>query len=340
MNLTDYRTNGMQIRIIKPGLLTTIQDMGRCLYLQQGVPLSGAMDTLAMRIANKAVGNYDNAAVIEFTYAGAELLAQTDLLIACCGDGAILASANKVIPAARPVFIPKGNILTLRNNPAGSHAYLAVAGGWDVPEVLGSRSTYITAGIGGLLGRALLASDVLVSCPHISQVSQNMLNSLTGDALNYPGWNLNTRHLLPIDKKVIRIVPGHEFTWFDAESLTGFLSKPYTLGLNSNRMGYLLTGQIINRVIKDEPLSTAVTPGTIQVTGDGSMILLMADCQTTGGYPRIGQVAAVDMPLCSQLKPGDTIYFKEISRREAEQLYLEREQQLSKLTTAVQHRVL
>jgi antagonist of KipI len=139
---------------------------------------------------------------------------------------------------------------------------------------------------------------------------------------------------------MIRVVPANEFTWFDGLSLIDFLSKPYKLSLNSNRMGYHLEGPVINRLVKDELLSTAVVPGTIQVTGSGSMVLLMADCQTTGGYPRIAQVAAVDMPLCAQLKPGDSIHFKEISRQEAEILLLAREEELRKLANAVKHRYL
>jgi antagonist of KipI len=129
---------------------------------------------------------------------------------------------------------------------------------------------------------------------------------------------------------------GNEFDWFDARSISVFLSTSYIIGRQSNRMGYHLEGAMIARTKNNELLSSAVMPGTIQVTGSGSMVLLMADCQTTGGYPRIAQVAAVDMPLCAQLKPGDSIFFKEISWRDAEMLYIEREQQLRQLTVAVQ----
>jgi antagonist of KipI len=310
--------------------------MGRFQYLAQAVPVSGVMDTLSARIANKAVGNGDHAAVIEFTYADVEFISETGLLIAYAGDGAILQSGEQKLQAGRPLFIPSGTTIKLTHTPSGTRTYLAVAGGWDVPEILGSKSTFLTAGFGGLDGRALKKGDIINSDERMSICTQKILFSLKNDQVNYPGWSIPRQSFLPADRKKIRVVTGNEFDWFDARSIAGFLSAPYIIGQQSNRMGYHLEGAVLRRKKKDELLSTAVTPGTIQVTGSGSMVLLMADCQTTGGYPRIAQVAAVDMPLCAQLKPGDAIYFNEISRREAEMLYIEREQQLHQLTTAVQ----
>jgi antagonist of KipI len=287
-----------------------------------------------------AVGNDDNAAVIEFTYANAEFEAETDILIAWAGDGACLKCNGNELAAERPVFIPSGSKVSLTNNPLGSRTYLSVAGGWDVPEVLGSRSTYLIATIGGLQGRSLKSGDLLNSIAELSQTSQNILNHLKGNTINYPDWSLARRLLLPGDRETIRVVPAKEFSWFKRESQVDFLTTPYILSLRSNRMGCHLEGVVIQRCTDGELLSTAVTPGTIQVTGNGSIVLLMADCQTTGGYPRIAQVAAVDLPICGQLKPGDTIYFKEISRVEAERLYIEREKQLLKLTITVKNRFL
>ncbi|MDB5003323.1 MAG: urea amidolyase [Mucilaginibacter sp.] len=330
----------MQIRIVKPGLLSTIQDMGRDLYLSQAVPVSGAMDSLSARIANKAVGNTDNEAVIEFTYADAEFIAETDLLIAYAGDGAILKVVDQKLPPERPIYIPAGTNIKLTNNPTGSRTYMAIAGGWDLPDVLGSKSTFITAGFGGLEGRSLKAGDQLTNIDKLSSIAQKIFDNLNAEHINYPNWSIPRQLLLPADRKSIRVVAANEFDWFDKQSIVDFFTIPYVIGQRSNRMGYHLEGAIINRVKKDELLSTAVTPGTIQITGNGSMVLLMADCQITGGYPRIAQVAAVDMPLCAQLKPGDAIYFKQINRDEAEMLYLERERDLQRLTTAVQYKFL
>jgi len=330
----------MQITITKPGMLTTVQDMGRHSFLSQAVPVSGAMDMLSARLANIAIGNNENAAVVEFTYANAEFKAETDLLISYAGDGAVLSLTIGDIPGERPVFVPAGNIIKLNNNSAGSRTYLSVAGGWDVPEVLGSRSTFLTASIGGLGGRQLHVGDVLNSQKEITSTTKNILDDLEGQSPNYTDWSLARQLWLPENRETIRVVKANEVDWFDEESVRGFFEKPYKLSLRSNRMGYHLEGPGIKRKINDELLSSTVTPGTIQVTGNGSMVLLMADCQTTGGYPRIAQVAAVDMPLCAQLKAGDDINFKEIARAEAEMLYIEREKQLQKLSITIRNRYL
>lgn len=328
--------------------MSTIQDLGRYQYLSQAVPVSGAMDTLSARIANMVVGNGDNAAVIEFTYADAEFIAETDLLIAYAGEGAVFQSGDQPLSPERPLFVPSGAIIKLINNPSGSRTYLAIAGGWDVPEILGSKSTCLVAEFGGFEGRVLKRGDVLINEQKLTNRAQKTVQNLKEkiqknaikDTVGYPRWSIPRRAHLPADGKTIRVVPGNEFGWFNGRSIANFLSEPYIIGRQSNRMGYHLQGAVMERLKKDELLSTAVTPGTIQVTGNGSMVLLMADCQTTGGYPRIAQVAAVDMTLCAQLKPGNAIYFKDITRREAEMLYIEREQQLHQLTIAVQNKFL
>lgn len=328
----------MKIRLIKSGILSTIQDLGRFTHLTQGVPRSGAMDSLSARIANLAVGNIDREAVIEFTYAQASFQAETALLVAYAGDGATLKVGQQILPGERPVFIPSGTIINLKANPRGARTYLSIAGGWDVPDVMNSKSTYITASLGGFNGRALASGDLLSSKEPFTTVSRKIFHSLSGDHINFPHWKLSRQSFLLNRKNTVRIVPGKEFPWFHGESVVDFLSKPYALGVNSNRMGYRLKGPILHRFVNQEILSTAVAPGTIQVTGEGSLVLLMTDCQTTGGYPRIAQVAAVDMPICGQLKPNDLIYFSEISRNDAEKLYLQREEQLHKVAIALKYK--
>ncbi|RZM27833.1 MAG: biotin-dependent carboxyltransferase family protein [Pedobacter sp.] len=275
----------MEIKIIKPGVLTTIQDLGRMDALALAVPFSGAMDQLSARIANMAVGNNDKEATMEFTYGAASFSSETDILIAYAGAGATLVVEGNALPMNRPIFIPAGKTITFENDGPGLRTYLAIAGGWDVPEVLGSKSTFLAAGFGGYAGRALQKGDVLNS------------------------------------------------------GIIDFLTNAFTIGIRSNRMGYHLEGSPLHRLKQAELMSTAVCPGTIQVTGEGSMILLMADCQTTGGYPRIGQVAAVDLPLCAQLKPGDLIRFTEISMQEAEHLVWEREAELASITSALEIKI-
>jgi len=338
MNSATCRGYSMQIRIIRPGILSTVQDLGRTGYYSQAVPVSGAVDSLSARIANKAVGNPDNAATIEFTYAAAEFITETAVLLAYAGDGAIFTLQGRMLPADRPLFLPPGSLIKLESHPSGCRSYLAVAGGWDVPNILGSSSTYLTASFGGYHGRKLQKGDVLESCQTLSPISESIIGRLHGDTLKYLPWSIPRAFILPADRKLIRFVPAHEFSWFDSRSIIDFLSGPFTIALNSNRMGYHLEGSPIIQSQPRELLSTPVCPGTIQVTSGGKMVLLMADCQTTGGYPRIAQVAAVDLPLCAQLKPSDQLRFTGISREEAEILYIERENELGRLTLAVNSR--
>ena len=330
----------MRIRIKKAGLMATVQDLGRTQFLSQGVPLCGAMDRLSAQIANLALGNDADNAVIEFTQSGAVFEVLDDMLLAFSGDGAKPITAEQILPCDRPVFLPVGTKIFLEANRAGSRTYLAVAGGWDVPEVLGSRSTYLPAAIGGLSGRRLKESDELSSIPKLSAISTFILEDLKTDRINFPDWSIAKDVLLPADKKTIRVIKGNEFGWFEDNSAAGFFSNAYTLDKNSNRMGFNLTGEPLIRSIATEMLSTAVAPGTIQVTNEGGLVLLTADCQTTGGYPRIAQVAAIDLPLCGQLKPGDVINFAEISWKEAEKLYIQQQLELKKIAAAIKFRML
>lgn len=330
----------MQIVINNPGVLSTIQDMGRLLHRSSGVPVSGAMDSLSVRMANMVVGNTFNDAVIEFTYATASFTATTAILIAYTDGGAVLKMGAVFLPTCRPVFIPAKQTITLSATLNGCRTYVAIAGGWDVPMVLGSRSTYLTGSFGGLEGRALQKGDVLNSVTSLSPLSERIYLSLQGSGVQFAKWSIIRQYFLPLNQKNIRITVGPERDWFEADAVADFLSKPFTIGRQSNRMGYQLEGCFLPKKKAEELLSTAVMPGTIQVTSKGEPIILMADCQTTGGYPRIAQVAAVDMPLCGQLQPGDVLSFTPISPTLAEQLYLEREQQLIGLADAIRTKYL
>ncbi|MFC3563218.1 5-oxoprolinase subunit C family protein [Pedobacter jamesrossensis] len=323
----------MRISIIKPGIFSTIQDLGRNDFLAQAVPVSGAMDSLAHRLANRAIGNDDYAATIEFTYADASFKAETDILISYSGQGAYLSYNGNIMPHNRPLLFSKGSIIKLIVNEQGVRTYVSIAGGWNVPDLMRSKSTYVTAKLGGFNGRVLQKGDVLDSNNEMNFLTSTIIKQLLSKP--YTNWSIDTRDLIPLDLKTIRVVPSNEFGWFDVDSILSFLSNPYTVGIKSNRMGYQLEGKTLNRKIKKELLSTAVTPGTIQVTGSGDVIILMADCQTTGGYPRIARIADVDISLCAQLKPGDIINFSEISADEAERLYFEREKELDIITDSI-----
>ena len=327
----------MSIKIIKPGIFSTVQDLGRTQFLDQAVPVSGVMDSISARIANLLVGNDVNAALIEIVDGNFECITQENVLMALVSGNAQFEINNKVTPINRHLFIPKGSIIQLKNNIEGRYSYLAVAGGWDVPKVLGSKSTFVTAAFGGHNGRLLKKDDELVAAQIVSKQNKILFQHLKSETVNWPAWSVPARQFLSASNSTVRIIMGREFDWFEDLSVTDVLTNPYQFS-NANRMGYRLEGSKIFRKKsqQSELLSTAVVPGTIQVTGDGSLILLMADCQTTGGYPRLAKVAEFDLPICAQLKPGHAIHFELINLKEAEKLYLDLQQDFQKLTAAVQ----
>lgn len=327
----------MSIKIIKPGIFSTVQDFGRTTFLDQAVPVSGVMDKVFARIANLLVGNDVDAALIEIVDGNFECITQADVLMALVSGNAHIEINNKATPINRPFFIPKGSTIQLKNNIEGRYSYLAIAGGWDVPEVLGSKSTFVTAAFGGHQGRLLKKDDELVAAQILLTQNKILFQHLKSETVNWATWSIPAGQFLSSSMSTVRVIMGREFDWFEELSIADFFIKPYHFN-NGNRMGYRLQGSKINRkqTQQNELLSTAVVPGTIQVTGDGSLILLMADCQTTGGYPRLAKVADVDLPICAQLKPGQTIHFELIKLKEAEKLYLDLQTDLQKLATAIQ----
>lgn len=327
----------MSIKIIKPGIFSTVQDLGRTAFLDQAVPVSGVMDMVSARIANILVGNDENAALIEIVDGNFECITQADVLMALVSGNTAFEINNKVMPINRPLFLPKGSIIQLKNNVEGRYAYFAIAGGWDVPEVLGSKSTFVTAAFGGHEGRLLKKDDELVAIQTLSKQNELLLQHLKSETVNWTNWYVPARQFLAASNSKVRVIMGREFDWLEDSSVADFFTKPYQFS-HANRMGYRLEGSKIIRKKshQSELLSTAVVPGTIQVTGDGSLILLMADSQTTGGYPRLGKVAAIDLPICAQLKPGQAIHFELINLKEAEKLYLDLQSDFQKLATAIQ----
>lgn len=315
--------------IIKPGLLTTVQDLGRYGFQKNGVTTSGAMDPFSHRIANLLVGNEDMASTLEATLIGPSLKFQEDSLIAICGGDFSPKINGEQVKMWRPIFIKKGSTLHIGQAVKGSRAYLAVAGGFQVPSIMGSKSTYLRGKLGGFYGRSLLAGDSLPIGP-LSKLSQRMLQHFvkmgTSRSFAEANWSISADFLPRYQANpTIRVMKGRHFQWFNQESKTVFFNEPYKVTPESDRMGYRLKGSPLNLTEPIEVLSEAVNFGTIQVPSDGNPIVLLADCQTVGGYPKIAQLASVDFPLIAQSKPGSTIRFHEITYKEAQLLYLERE---------------
>jgi len=330
----------MSLRIVRPGLLTTVQDLGRPGYQYLGVVVSGAMDALALRVANLLVGNAQGAAGLEITLLGPTIRFESEQLIALTGANLSPILDGQPMPLHRPVAVRAGTVLAFGAARAGCRAYLAVAGGLAVPLVLGSRATYLRAALGGWHGRALLAGDELpVGEP--TAMGQQLRQAVAPASLAAswaaahwtPGPDLCPT---PRSQPIIRAVRGPEYEQFDAASQQTFWREPFALTPAADRMGYRLRGPELRRETEVELLSSAVTFGTMQVPPGGQPIVLLADAQTTGGYPRLAQVITADYGALAQAAPGQALRFQEVSLAEAQALYLAQERRLRNLRRAIE----
>jgi antagonist of KipI len=287
-----------RIRILEPGLLTTVQDLGRVGYQKFGVSPSGAMDGFALIVANRLVGNPDHAAGLEITVQGPKLQFETSAVIALMGAD-LSATVNQTpLSLWTSVQVRSGDRLSVGPRRSGARAYLAVAGGIDVPLVLGSRATDLRCRLGGLEGRNLAKGDLLQGGNLPSDVARHV-------GLVCP---LSLRPALsPIP--TLHLIAGPHTNEFAPDALTALCSAPYRLMPDSNRMGYRLEGPPLRHERGAAGISDAVTIGALQVLPDQQPVLLMADRQTTGGYPKIGVVISVDLPQAAQVMPGDHVQF-------------------------------
>lgn len=294
-HIVGITTGTPRVTVVEPGLMTSVQDLGRPGYRACGVTSGGACDPIAAALANHLVGNPPNAALLELTLTGPTLHFPQRTRVALTGG------TFPGIAGRRPVTVAAGSTLAIGHASRGCRGYLAIAGGIDLPEVLGSRSTDLSAGFGGLAGRPLLAGDVL-------PIGESLLPAPDTN------WGIS-RDLFPLPESPARlrlIVP-------DGATLpvTGFLGTPYQVTSRSNRMGLRLAGPPLVIPEKADGISRAVVPGTVQLPPDGQPILLLADCQTIGGYPVIGHVASADLHLAAQLRPGDMVTFEHTTRADA-----------------------
>lgn len=330
----------MTIRVAHPGFFTTVQDHGRYGYQRDGVSPGGAMDPFALRAANLLVGNPDDAAVLEIVLGGPSLEFETDALIALAGGDLGAHVGSRAITPWRAVLAPRGSELTFLGSRAGCRAYLAVAGGIDVPVVLGSRSTCVRAAFGGYRGRPLERGDVLAFLepgPLSQRVCALLAANESGPAI--ATWGLGPSLRPPYSRApVVRVIPSAHAGALTDASRTALWKESFRLSPHSDRMGLRLEGPRLDLLDRIEVLSEAVAFGTIQLPPDGNPIILMADRQTTGGYPRIGEVASVDLPLLAQLCPGDHLRFRQISLAEAQASYAAREQDFRQARRAIELR--
>jgi antagonist of KipI len=295
------------------------------------------MDQLAMQTANLLCGNDKDEAVIEMTLHGVEIIVESEVLLAVCGGGSELYADGRIVPFYQGFLAKPCTLLQFRPYPAGCRAYLAIAGGFKVTPELQSCSTYVPARLGGLHGRPLQQGDRLLFKQQISSVSSGIRHLIleSGREHGVAKWGAATQSYLAEQPSILRIMKGPEWERFDRRGRDSLMRTAFQLSNQSDRMGYRFEGKGLRTPGNQEMQSTAVVPGTIQVTPDSTLLLLMSDAQTTGGYPRIAQVASADLPRCAQLRPGHYTRFKLILPEQAEELYLENERRLKLLEYAI-----
>lgn len=306
-----------KIRIVKPGTFSTIQDLGRYGYQKYGIPVSGAMDRYSLQIANILVGNKRDEACIEVTMIGPTIKFIDNQVFAVTGAEFPLKLNDTFVEMNRAIEAKPKDILEFGVASRGCRGYISFAGGIDIPSVLGSKSTYIKAQIGGIDGRILKNDDIL------SIKKTNLFDLKSRKA---------PEDLIPAfcNEITLRVIIGPEIERFSVEGINTFFNNLYELSTNCDRMGYRLNGPKINHVNGADIISSGINMGTVQITPDGLPIIMMADRQTIGGYTRIANVIGVDIPLLSQLVPGSKIRFKEVDIDSAQKILLEQETKLSK----------
>lgn len=320
----------MSMHVLKPGMLSSFQDLGRTGHQHLGVPVGGVMDSQAHRLANLLVGNEEDEATLEITLTGPTLRFDAPACIAICGAQLNPVLNQEPVPNNRPLIVRSGDVLAFGARASGLRAYIAWHGGIDLPPVMSSRSTYLRGGFGGFKGRALQKDDILPM--------QARLDARDLDALARELWEIKV--YLPAilslaHRATVRAVRGAHAPLFTERAIQDFFSGEYRISPQSERMGYRLQGAQLPLRSSQQLLSEATSFGSVQVPPDGNPIVLMADRQTTGGYAKIAHVATVDLPIIAQGMPGDTLKFTEISLEEAQQLDSQREAAFGRLHQAL-----
>ena len=327
------------LHIDKEGLQTTVQDLGRKGFQKYGVIASGVMDSYAHRLANILVGNKETEPTIEVTLMGPHMTFLADCLFSLTGGNLSPSIDGIPIKMWRPIFARKGCRLSFGKPVSGCRSYLAVSGGISVSEVMGSQSTYLRAGIGGFNGRALQKGDVIPigDCTNrLRGFMDSLAKGPKDSTFIQVDWTLMAKAIPTYQSEAtVRVIEGRQAYLFDEKSKDAFFNQAFQVSSDSDRMGYRLKGPEIPLIEPKELLSEAVSFGSVQVPPDGQPIILMADRQTTGGYPKIGQVATIDLPKVSQLKPGEFIRFEKISLEEAQQALVKERKLIDQLTQSI-----
>jgi len=316
----------MSLRIIKAGILDSIQDCGRWGHQHLGINPSGVMDVFAAEVVNMLVGNDCSDAVIELHFPAASILFEEEALIALGGADLSATINGEEIELWQPVIVSKNCLLQFHKRKTGARCYLAIGGKLDIPKWLNSYSTNLKAGTGGYNGRALKKDDQIFIAKKMDH--EELLKDKDHLSLS---WKADV-HWMKTEEK-ISVLPGNEWEWLTAESQQRFLEQPFSVSSSADRMGYRLNGKLVSKT-NEELVSSAVSCGTIQLLPSGELIVLMADHQTTGGYPRVAHVVSADLSRLAQMQSGESLNFKMISIGEAEKLMLQQKHHLQQLQNA------
>ncbi|HEX8333466.1 MAG TPA: biotin-dependent carboxyltransferase family protein [Segetibacter sp.] len=318
----------MSMLVLKRGLMDTIQDNGRYGYQHAGVNPGGSMDLFAANVANILVGNFRNEPVIELHFPASVFLFKKDCVIAITGADFEPEVDSKPVPINTSIVVAKNATLKFKKYKKGARSYLAIHGEWNIEPWLNSYSTNTKAMAGGYKGRALRENDVIEvqrSKPTVKTSSTTVVLPASVNQLN-----------ISIADNVIRCVKGSEYNCLSEASKTHLETNPFIINLQSDRMGYRLQGNNLTSDVNQQLLSTAVTRGTIQLLPSGQLVVLMADHQTTGGYPKVAHVISADLPMLAQMRPNEEVRFKLVELKEAEDAYIGQQQYLQNLQETIQ----
>lgn len=323
----------MSIRITKQGIADSIRDAGRYGYQHLGINPCGAMDLIAAQTANLLVGNHFSDAVIELHFPASTFLFNEQAMIALSGANFTATINNVSIPINTPVIIQKNAMLQFKQNIKGARCYLAIRDGFVIDKWLNSYSTNNKAKAGGFEGRYLLKHDEINF--RFTENYDSVLNAK--DCVVLP-WRVDMKAFYS-SGNIIRVLAGNEYNLLEDASKKILQSTPFIISTQSDRMGYRMKGAALHLYHNQQLISTGVTNGTVQLLPDGQLIILMADHQTTGGYPRVAHIISADIPKLAQMNPNQKIQLHVVQLHEAEKLLYQQHQHLLQLQNACNFRL-
>lgn len=312
----------MSVTVLRAGFLTTVQDLGRNGFRRHGVTSGGALDSHALKVANLLAGNEKSAAGLEVTLGSMRLRFGDDRIVAWCGGKFDVRIADTELPTGCAGFITRGEELQIIAPEAGGRIWLAISGGIDVPVVLGSRATDLRSAFGGHQGRMLRDGDLL-ALGAWSETAAGIAGELRQRRVS--NWSAPHRWSHPGGTAWLRFVRGSDWSRFAPQAQAQFVRAQFSVTPDSDRMGARLEGVALRRRDEQELTSEPVAFGAVQVPPDGNPIILLGDCQTIGGYPKIAHVITVDLPIAAQLRPGRSVGFIEAPLADAQALLVQRE---------------